>query len=99
MVVSDSFSSERGNDCASLIREAIAGANAPLPPTITLRTDAHHLFTDVWTSVGVVLGIFLVHLTGWLILDAIALIVAANIVRIGIRLLRETGSELTVTDR
>ena len=63
--------------------------------SITLRTDAHHLFTDVWTSVGVVLGILLVHLTGWLILDSvIALLVAANIVRIGIRLLRETGSEL-----
>ena len=49
--------------------------------SITLRADAHHLFTDVWTSVGIVLGIGLVKLTGWLALDSIvALIVSANIV-------------------
>ncbi len=63
--------------------------------SITLRTDAHHLFSDVWTSVGVLVGIVLVQITGWLALDAIvSLIVAANIVRIGIGLLRETGAEL-----
>ncbi len=63
--------------------------------SITLRADAHHLFTDVWTSVGIVLGIGLVKLTGWLALDAIvALIVSVNIVWAGVRLLRETGSEL-----
>jgi cation diffusion facilitator family transporter len=63
--------------------------------SITLRADAHHLFTDVWTSGGVVLGIFLVKLTGWLILDPIiALVVAANIVWAGLRLLRETSSGL-----
>ncbi|BAZ11779.1 cation diffusion facilitator family transporter [Calothrix sp. NIES-4071] len=63
--------------------------------SITLRADAHHLFTDVWTSGGVVLGIFLVKATGWLVIDPIiALIVAANIVWAGLRLLRETGSGL-----
>lgn len=63
--------------------------------SITLRADAHHLLTDVWTSGGVVLGVMLVQLTGWLVLDPmIALIVAANIVWAGIRLLRETGSGL-----
>lgn len=66
--------------------------------SITLRADAHHLLTDVWTSVGVVLGIALVKLTGWLILDpVIALLVAANIVWAGIRLLRETGYGLLDT--
>jgi cation diffusion facilitator family transporter len=66
--------------------------------SITLRADAHHLLTDVWTSGGVVLGIALVQLTGWLILDpAIALLVAANIVWTGIRLLRETGYGLLDT--
>lgn len=66
--------------------------------SITLRADAHHLLTDVWTSGGVVLGVILVHLTGWLVLDpAIALIVAANIVWAGVRLLRETGSGLLDT--
>ncbi len=63
--------------------------------SITLRTDAHHLFSDVWTSAGVVIGIMLVQITGWLALDAIvSMIVAVNIVRIGIGLLREAGAEL-----
>lgn len=63
--------------------------------SITLRADAHHLLTDVWTSVGVVLGILLVKVTGWLVLDpVIALVVAANIVWTGVRLLQETGSGL-----
>ncbi len=66
--------------------------------SITLRADAHHLLTDVWTSGGVVLGVILVQLTGWLVLDpVIALIVAANIVWAGVRLLRETGSGLLDT--
>jgi cation diffusion facilitator family transporter len=63
--------------------------------SITLEADARHLLTDVWTSVGVVLGIVLVGLTGWLALDPlIALIVAANIVWTGVRLLRDTGQGL-----
>ncbi len=63
--------------------------------SITLRADAHHLLTDVWTSVGVLIGIGLVKLTGWLALDPIiALLVAANIIWIGARLMRETGSGL-----
>ncbi|WP_445634108.1 cation diffusion facilitator family transporter [Nostoc sp. DSM 114161] len=63
--------------------------------SITLRADAHHLFTDVWTSGGVVLGILLVKVTGILVLDPIiALLVAANIIWTGFRLLRETGSGL-----
>jgi cation diffusion facilitator family transporter len=63
--------------------------------SITLRADAYHLLTDVWTSVGVVLGIGLVSVTGWLILDPIvALLVAVNIVWTGFQLLRETSSGL-----
>ncbi len=63
--------------------------------SVTLRADAHHLLTDVWTTVGVVVGLFLVKLTGWLVFDPIiALIVATNIVWAGVRLLRETGSGL-----
>jgi len=56
--------------------------------SITLEADAHHLMTDVWTSAGVVLGVGAVALTGWVRLDpGIALIVAANILRIGWQLL------------
>lgn len=60
--------------------------------SITLRADAHHLLTDVWTSVGVIVGIALVALTGWLRLDPlIAFAVAVNIVWTGWKLVRETG--------
>ncbi|QUY43506.1 cation transporter [Acaryochloris sp. 'Moss Beach'] len=63
--------------------------------SITLRADAHHLLTDVWTSVGVVAGLVIVKLTGWLILDPImALLVAINIVWVSIKLIRETMSGL-----
>ncbi len=66
--------------------------------SITLKADAHHLLTDVWTSVGVVIGIFLVKLTGWLVLDPIiALLVALNIIWAGFQLLKETGSGLLDT--
>ncbi|BAY16964.1 cation diffusion facilitator family transporter [Anabaenopsis circularis NIES-21] len=66
--------------------------------SITLRADAHHLLTDVWTSGGVILGIFLVQVTGWLILDPIiALLVAVNIIWAGFNLLRETFSGLLDT--
>jgi cation diffusion facilitator family transporter len=60
--------------------------------SITLEADAHHLLTDVWTTAGVVVGVALVQLTGWLVLDPlIAIFVAVNIVWTGLRLLRETG--------
>ena len=39
--------------------------------SITLTADGKHLLTDVWTSVGVVVGVLLVVLTGWLRLDPI----------------------------
>lgn len=63
--------------------------------SITLRADAHHLLTDVWTSGGVVLGIGLVKITGLTILDPlIAIAVAVNIVFTGWKLLHETASGL-----
>ena len=62
-----------------------------LSNSIVLEADAHHLMTDVWTSVGVLVGVIAVPLTGWQRLDPIvALIVAANIVRIGVQLLRRS---------
>jgi cation diffusion facilitator family transporter len=57
-----------------------------------------HLLADVFTTTGVLVGVVLVSLTGWLILDPIiALLVAANIIWTGIRLLRETGLGLLDT--
>ncbi len=55
--------------------------------SITLRANAHHLLTDVWTSAGVVAAVGGVALTGWLWLDPLAaLVVAANIVWTGWRI-------------
>jgi cation diffusion facilitator family transporter len=66
--------------------------------SITLRADAHHLLTDVWTSAGVIVGIALVALTGWMRLDPIiAFVVAVNIVWTGWKLVRETGLALLDT--
>ena len=59
--------------------------------SIALEADAHHLMTDVWTSGGVLVGVGLVGLTGWSIIDPIiALFVAANITRVGAGLLRRS---------
>ena len=55
--------------------------------SIVLEADARHLYTDVWTSAGVVVGLVLVQLTGWLWLDPVLAIgVALNILREGTRL-------------
>ena len=63
--------------------------------SITLEADAEHLMTDVWTSVGVIAGVGLVWLSGWLWLDpAIALLVAANIVWTGWRLMQRSAAGL-----
>ncbi|HEY6135010.1 MAG TPA: cation diffusion facilitator family transporter [Rubrivivax sp.] len=52
--------------------------------SMALEGDARHLFTDVWTSVGVVGGLLAVMATGWLWLDPlIAIAVAVNILREG----------------
>jgi cation diffusion facilitator family transporter len=56
--------------------------------SITLEADAHHLMTDVWTSVGILIAIGAIALTGWYILDAlIAIAVALNILWTGWQLL------------
>ncbi|OWQ93684.1 cation diffusion facilitator family transporter [Roseateles aquatilis] len=61
--------------------------------SIALEADARHLFTDVWTSVGVVVGLIGVMLTGWTWLDPLlAILVALNILREAVHLMwRSTG--------
>ncbi len=57
--------------------------------SIALEADSRHLMTDVWTSVGVVSGVLLVALTGWLRLDAIvAIAVGIHILIEGHHLMR-----------
>lgn len=63
--------------------------------SLTLEADGKHLLTDVWTSVGVIVGVVLVALTGWEALDPlVALAVAANIVVSGVGLVRRSTDGL-----
>lgn len=63
--------------------------------SMTLTADGKHLMTDVVTSVGVLAGIGLVHLTGWIIFDPIvALAVGVNIMWTGWRLVSESSAGL-----
>lgn len=63
--------------------------------SMTLEADGKHLLTDVWTTVGVIVGVFLVAVTGWLPLDSIvAILVAVNIIVVGARLIWRSGDGL-----
>jgi len=83
---------------ASAINFGVAGALLKAGRrhgSIALEADAHHLFTDVWTSGGVLLGVGAVALTGWSWLDPLLAIgVAANIVYTGIRLMSRSTAGL-----
>jgi len=69
-----------------------AGAKYRSP---VLDADGRHLLTDVWTSVGVLIGVGAVQLTGWLRLDAlVAMAVGLNIIITGVNLLRESTGAL-----
>lgn len=60
-----------------------------------LAANAKHLFTDVWTSLGVISGVVAVVVTGWQPLDPlIAIIVAFNIVRTGFNVVNRSLSQL-----
>ena len=63
--------------------------------SITLIADGKHIITDVYTSGGVVLGLGLVYVTGWLWLDgAIACLVGINILITGGHLVRQSFARL-----
>ena len=61
----------------------------------TLEADGKHLLTDVVTSIGVVVGVALVWLTGWEVLDpVVAILVGLNILYVGYRLVHVSGMGL-----
>lgn len=63
--------------------------------SMAISADAHHLATDVYTSLGVGIGLGLVLVTGWHVVDPIAaIIVALLITRIGWQLVRDAGHHL-----
>jgi cation diffusion facilitator family transporter len=63
--------------------------------SLILVADGQHVFSDCLTSLGVVVGVALVWLTGWWWLDpVVAILVALNIVRIGYQLTHEAFAGL-----
>ena len=55
-----------------------------------LVADGRHLLTDVFTSAGVIVGVALVVVTGWLVLDpVVAGLVGLNILWSGYTMVRE----------
>ena len=59
--------------------------------SVALIADGRHLLADVYTSVGVLIGLGLAMLTGWQVLDPlVAALVAFNIVRTGASVIRES---------
>ena len=59
--------------------------------SLLLRANGHHLLTDVWSSVAVLVALGLYRFTGWVWWDPIAAILAAtNILRVGYKLIRES---------
>ena len=63
--------------------------------SLTLIADGKHVLTDVYTSIGVIVGLFLVQWTGWLWMDgAIACLIGINILFTGTRLVGQSFSAL-----
>ena len=59
--------------------------------SLILEANGKHVLTDCWTSLGVVVGLFLAMITGWLVLDPIiAILVALNILWTGSQLIRQS---------
>ncbi len=59
--------------------------------SIALEADAHHLMSDVITSIVVVAGVILVGITQWSWLDPLmAFVVGLNIIRMGWQLIRRS---------
>ncbi len=83
---------------ASLVNLAVGLVlinNGKKKKSLLVEADGRHLMTDVYTTVGVILGIILVQVTGWLIIDPIiAILVALNIIYSGYRLIVRSAREL-----
>jgi cation diffusion facilitator family transporter len=63
--------------------------------SLVLVADGQHLITDVYTSAGVLVGLLLVHLTGWYWLDgAVACLLGLNILVTGAKLVQQAFSGL-----
>ncbi len=83
---------------SSVLNGALAWAmlkKARTHRSMALEADARHLFTDVYTSAGVIVGLLAVMATGWLWLDpVVAIAVALNILREGASLVWRSAEGL-----
>jgi len=86
----------------SLVATALNGGmsflllrSSRLNGSIALEGDAKHLLSDVISSIGIVIGLFLAEMTGWYILDPImALVVAVLLLRMAYAVLAKTCRDL-----
>lgn len=63
--------------------------------SLALAADGRHVLTDVYTTGGVLVGLYLVGLTGWFWMDGlIACLVGVNIIFSGVGLMRESFAGL-----
>ena len=63
--------------------------------SVSLRADAEHLQTDIFSSLGVLIGLILIKITGLAILDPIiAIVVALIILKTGFSISKETMNNL-----
>lgn len=69
-------------------------------PSITIEADGRHLITDMVTSLGLVIGLLLIHFTGLLILDSVlSILVGCYIIFTGYKLVRRSvGGLMDETD-
>ncbi|OPY34621.1 MAG: ferrous iron efflux protein F [Methanomassiliicoccales archaeon PtaU1.Bin124] len=92
-------------DIALIVSLSATGINAGLSyfmlkeskknESMALEGDSKHLLSDVLSSGGVVLGLFIATLTGWFVLDSIlAIIMAVLIGKMGIDLMRKASTDL-----
>lgn len=89
LLVSLGATSMNGALAAVMMREARKSQS------MALEGDAKHLFSDVLSSVGVVVALFIATVTGLFILDSIiAIVVAALLARMGVDVLRRTAHDL-----
>jgi cation diffusion facilitator family transporter len=87
-----------GASLINLVVALILIRNGKKHRSITLEADGKHLMTDVVTSAGVLIGVGMVRLTGWLILDAlVAIAVALNIIWTGYQLMKRSAMGLLDT--
>jgi cation diffusion facilitator family transporter len=67
--------------------------------SIALEADALHLKTDIYTSIGIGIGIAIVHFSGWLIFDPLfAILVALFIIKEGVVLIKKAFNPLLDTN-